>query len=164
MIKKQIQTTFIEYESLEELEKNDRDLIHQAEHAAAQAYAPYSKFKVGAAILLENGKIIQGNNQENAAYPSGLCAERVALFYANSQYPDCKVKSMAIAAISDNKLTKLPVTPCGSCRQVIIETQKRFNEPIRIILYGKDKIITVENAGSLLPMSFDEDFLKKREE
>jgi cytidine deaminase len=161
MITRQIFTTLIEFESESELEPTDKELVKQAREATKKSYSPYSKFSVGAAILLENGQIIQGNNQENAAYPSGLCAERVALFYANANFPESKVLAIAIAANSGKSFTNLPVTPCGSCRQVIIETQNRFKYPIKIILYGKDKILLIEDASTLLPISFSDEFLKK---
>jgi len=161
MIKKELITTVLEYNSENELETIDKELIKQAKKASGRSYSPYSNFSVGAAVLLDNGKIIQGNNQENAAYPSGLCAERVAIFYANANYRDSKVLAIAIAAKSGNIFTSLPVTPCGSCRQVILETQNRFKQPIKIILYGKEKIQIIEDASTLLPISFGEEFLKK---
>ena len=103
-------------------------MLQHAQEAIEGSYAPYSEFRVGAAVLLENGEVIKGSNQENAAYPSGLCAERVAIFHAKSKYPDLKVKSIAITAASDNFITKSPITPCGACRQVIAETESRQNE------------------------------------
>ena len=152
---KEIKTIIHEYISIEELPQEDILVIKNAKEAAQKAYAPYSKFKVGACVLLENGELIQGNNQENAAYPSGLCAERVAMFYANSKYPDVPVKSIAICAYSNSKLQNDPVPPCGSCRQVLLETETRFNSPIKIILVGENKISIIENAKQLLPLSFD---------
>jgi len=160
MIKKELICTLLEYASEAELNLEDKELINQAKEASGRAYSPYSKFSVGAAVLLDNGKIIQGNNQENAAYPSGLCAERVALFYANANYLESKVLTIAIAAKSGGIFTKLPVTPCGSCRQVILETGNRFKQKIKIILYGEDKIQIIEDAGNLLPISFGEEYLK----
>jgi cytidine deaminase len=160
MIQKEIHTILLEYESEFELEPIDQKLVHQAKLSTDNAYAPYSDFKVGAAVLLENGKIIHGNNQENAAYPSGLCAERVALFFANSNFPDIKVRRIAIAAKKGENFTKLPITPCGSCRQVILESQNRFEIPIKIILYGLDKVQVIEDASTLLPISFNDGFLK----
>ena len=159
MKQKKLITTIIEYDSISELQESDRQLVEESKKITAHAYAPYSKFRVGAALLLENGEIIKGTNQENAAYPSGLCAERVALFYANSKFPDSKVKAIAISAKSGNKFTKEPVTPCGSCRQVMLETEKRFKNPIKIILYGEEKIQIIEDASTLLPMSFSGKFL-----
>ena len=125
----------------------------QAVEARSKAYAPYSKFSVGAAALLDNGITVTGNNQENAAYPSGLCAERTTLFYANSQYPESAVKTLAIAARTERDFIETPIPPCGACRQVILETEKRFGNSIRILLYGKKCIYIVEGIGSLLPLS-----------
>ena len=149
-----------EYQDLNELEEQDRSLVQQAIEAARNAYAPYSQFHVGAAVLLENGVIITGNNQENAAYPSGLCAERVALFAANAQYPDVPVISMAVVAMKDGQLTETAVTPCGACRQVMIETEVRFEHPIKVILYGKENILVVDSVRELLPLSFTSTELK----
>lgn len=137
-----------------ELSEEDRKLIDMAKEATKRSYAPYSKFSVGAAALLANGEIITGNNQENAAYPSGLCAERTTLFYANSQYPDQAVKTLAIAARTENDFLDSPIPPCGACRQVILETEKRYNQPIRILLYGKENIYLIKGIEDLLPLSF----------
>ena len=111
--------------------------------ATARSYAPYSHFSVGAAALLNNGTIVTGTNQENAAYPSGLCAERTTLFYANSQYPDPPVNTLAIAARTEKDFIETPIPPCGAC-QVILETEKRYGQPIRILLYGKECIYEVK--------------------
>ena len=136
------------------------ELIESAQKATQRAYAPYSGYNVGAAVLLENGKIITGNNQENAAYPSGLCAERTALFYANSQYPDSLVVAVAIVAFNKGCYTEDVCTPCGSCRQVFSEIEMRYNKPIRIIMCGRDKIYEVESISNLLPLSFGKDALE----
>jgi len=149
MVQKDIHTIVLEYESEYELEPVDQKLVHQAKLSTDNAYAPYSNFKVGAAVLLENGKMIHGNNQENAAYPSGLCAERVALFFANSNFPEIKVRRIAIAAKNGDDFTKLPITPCGSCRQVILEAQNRYEIPIKIILYGTEKVQIIEDASRI---------------
>jgi cytidine deaminase len=141
--------------SYKELSEADKNLIDLAKEACSRSYAPYSKFSVGAAVLLNNGEIITGNNQENAAYPSGLCAERTTLFYANSRYPDTPVKILAIAAKTDKDFIASPIPPCGSCRQVILETEKRFGQPVRILLYGKEKIYDIPGINNLLPLSFD---------
>jgi len=151
---------FYEYESTEQLTNSEEELIKEAEKAAKNAYAPYSKFKVGAALILDNNKIIQGNNQENAAYPSGLCAERIAVFYANSQYPEVAIKQLAITAFRGDELVDLPISPCGSCLQVLLETQRRYNTPVEIILSGRRKIYKAENVEQFLPMNFDLDSLK----
>ncbi|MGQ1891028.1 cytidine deaminase [Thermophagus sp. OGC60D27] len=150
---------FAEFTSSDQLNPEEKALVERAMEASFKAYNPYSKFNVGAAVLLDNGKIITGNNQENAAYPSGLCAERVALFYASSQYPDAAVKMLAIVASKDGQVIKAPVPPCGSCRQVFIEWENRFKKPFIVIMAGTEKIIRVEKAEWLLPFNFQADFL-----
>lgn len=150
----------IEVRSYEELTNEDRNVIDAAREATKRSYAPYSHFSVGAAALLENGVIVTGTNQENAAYPSGLCAERTTLFYANSQYPDQGVKTLAIAARTENDFLNTPIPPCGACRQVLLETEKRYGKPMRILLYSKNDIYILNGVGGLLPLSFDGDFLK----
>ncbi len=151
-----------EYDSAESLKQPEAQLLEHAQEAIAGSYAPYSEFRVGAAVLLENGEVIKGSNQENAAYPSGLCAERVAIFHAKSKYPGLKVKSIAITAASDNFITKSPVTPCGACRQVMAETENRQNEKIRIIMKGQEGIVQAVNGiENLLPFMFNEEQLKK---
>lgn len=134
-------------------------LIEEAKKQTLNAYAIYSKFHVGAAVLLENGKIIGGNNQENAAYPSGLCAERTAVFYANSQYPDVPVKIIAIAAYSNGEYLSEPITPCGGCRQVLLETEGRSGQDLKVILYGTEKTYVMDNVRNLLPLSFGKERL-----
>ncbi len=156
----QLSIRITEYSNLLELNTTDSELVKQAMAISENAYAPYSNFKVGAAVLLKNGEIITGTNQENAAYPSGLCAERTALFYANSKFPDVPVLAIAIVAKSNNVFTEQPIGPCGSCRQVIFETETRFKSPIKIIMVGTKKISVIENAKSLLPISFSENDLK----
>ena len=144
----------------EELDEKDRKLIDAAKEATARSYAPYSHFSVGAAALLANGVVVTGSNQENAAYPSGTCAERTTLFYANSQYPDQPVTTLAIAARTEKDFIDLPIPPCGACRQVILETEKRYQQPIRILLYGEKAIYEVKSIGVLLPLSFDASAMK----
>ena len=148
-------TTIIHVFQYEELSETDRSLMNAAMEATSRSYAPYSKFSVGAAALLSNGTIVTGSNQENAAYPSGLCAERTTLFYANSQYPDQPVSTLAVAARTEKDFIDMPIPPCGACRQVILETEKRYGQPIRILLYGKKCIYEIKNIGDLLPLSFD---------
>jgi len=143
-----------EFENIVELPVNDQKLLQEARRITSMAYAPYSGFHVGAAVLLENGMIITGNNQENSAYPSGLCAERVALFYANANYPDSEVKTIAISAAKNGVLVSEPVKPCGACRQALAEAEVRFGTPIRIILDGQDSILVLNGVESLLPLSF----------
>lgn len=156
---KEIKTIIHEYDSPSELDKEDREVVIKAREAAAHAYAPYSGFKVGACVLLENGAMFTGSNQENAAYPSGVCAERVAISSAATRYPETPVKTIAIAAISQNEPTREPIPPCGICRQVITESEFRFNSSIRIILTGREKIQIIGSAGQLLPLVFDRSFL-----
>lgn len=155
MIKREINIKYTEHDNESNLSFQDKKLISKAKETAKTAYAPYSEFKVGACLLLENGEIITGNNQENAAYPSGLCAERVAIFYANANFPKTPISAIAICAITNNGLTKLPVPPCGSCRQVMVETETRFNKPIKLIMIGESKIIIIENTKQLLPFNFE---------
>ena len=131
----------------------DSALFDSALSAAKNAYAPYSGFQVGAAVLLEDGAIVIGSNQENAAYPSGLCAERVALFSAGAQFPNLKVKSIAIAAITNNMQVE-HVAPCGACRQVLLEAENRCGNPIQIVLCGTEEVKVIGSAKELLPVSF----------
>lgn len=135
-------------------------MAEQAYIAAERAYAPYSRFYVGAAVLLENGAIVSGNNQENAAYPSGLCAERVALFYAGAQYPNIPVTTLAVIALKGGEIQE-HVSPCGSCRQVLLETEQRYQRPIKILLCGREDVLAIEGATSLLPLSFGKEYLDK---
>ena len=148
-------TSVIKVYEYDELNDTDRALLDDAIEATRRSYAPYSHFSVGAAALLGNGTVVTGTNQENAAYPSGLCAERTTLFYANSQYPDQAVVTLAIAARTEKDFIDTPIPPCGACRQVILETEKRYKQPIRILLYGKKCIYEVQSIGHLLPLSFD---------
>lgn len=154
-------TSIIKVYTFDELNKTDQDLMTSAMEATTRSYAPYSNFSVGAAALLANGIVVTGTNQENAAYPSGLCAERTTLFYANSQYPDQPVLTLAIAARTEKDFIDLPIPPCGACRQVILETEKRYKQPIRILLYGKKEIYEVKSIGDLLPLSFDASAMKE---
>ena len=152
-----------EYEDISGLTREEQHLLERAQQAINIAYAPYSGYQVGAALLLENGEIITGNNQENVAYPSGLCAERVALFYAQAQYPEIPVKMIAVAARSPDFTTHTPVTPCGSCRQVIAEHEDRHSRKVRIIMRGDNgKIWAINGIESLLPLMFKAEQLKKR--
>jgi len=155
-----ISTEFDVYDSVQDMAKKDAALLLEAQKMIKSAYAPYSEFHVGAAVLLENGKIVTGNNQENAAYPSGLCAERVAIFYAGAQYPNVKVKTIAISVKSKNTVIKEPLSPCGGCRQVIAEYENKFREPIRIIMMGeKGPIYIAKSIESLLPLMFSKKYL-----
>ena len=143
------------YESLNELSVEDRELAEAAVKAVSGAYAPYSKFNVGAAVRLSDGQIITGANQENAAYPSGLCAERTAMFYANANNPDKSMVSIAIAAVKDGQLCGRPATPCGQCRQVMAEYQTKGGVPMTILLVGADYILKFARVESVLPFIFD---------
>jgi len=147
-------TAKIQICSYDELHPEEKNLIDCAKEACSRAYAPYSQFQVGAAALLANGGIVTGNNQENVAFPSGLCAERTVLFYANSQYPEQAVQSLAIAAYTQGDFLAHPISPCGACRQVILETEMRYKNPVRIYLYGKSEIYIIEGIINLLPLAF----------
>lgn len=149
-----IDIEYIEFESLEELTDCDKSLIVRAREASQGAWAPYSGFRVGAAVLLVNGEIIIGNNQENAAYPSGLCAERVALYSANANFPSVAVEAIAISASDSNELVESPITPCGSCRQSMLESETRFNHPVRLLLDSKQSLLSIVGIKHLLPLSF----------
>ena len=152
-------TAIIKVYQYDELNEADRALVTTAKEATARSYVPYSHFSVGAAALLGDGTVVSGTNQENAAYPSGLCAERTTLFYANSRYPDQPVITLAIAARTEKNADILFLillsSNCGACRQVILETEKRYGQPIRILLYGKECIYEIKSIGDLLPLSFD---------
>jgi len=162
MEKLNVNLQFLVFDGPEDLSEIDRKLLESATDAISNAYAPYSAFKVGAAVLLESDKIITGNNQENVAYPSGLCAERVALFYAASQFPDKAVKTIAVSASALDFDISEPVTPCGSCRQVMSETENRSKNSIRIIMRGESgKIYIAEGVNNLLPLMFHAEELKK---
>jgi len=158
MKKTEIKSEFVEYDSASELNSAEQNLIQEAEKAAKDAYAPYSQFKVGAAVLLADGKIICGSNQENSSYPSGLCAERVALFAASAQHPGVKISYIAITSSSQN-----PAAPCGACRQVIAEYETLHNYPIGILLMSSSsgKIISANGIKNFLPMMFTKKDLGK---
>jgi len=155
-------TTNLEvYKSMEDLPSEDLELLKLAKKAVKSAYAPYSNFCVGAAILLQNGKTQIGNNQENAAYPSGICAERVAIFHASAIYPNVPVKTIAISVTSKNQTINDPIPPCGACRQAISEYESRYESPIRIIMSGETgKIYVSESIENLLPLMFNKKHLK----
>lgn len=152
-----------EYESQENLNEEDSRLLAEAKLSMKDAYAPYSHFHVGAAVLLENGIILKGNNQENASYPIGLCAERVAIFAAGANFPGIKIKAIAISASSGQFIVDKPITPCGACRQAIAEFEHRYKKNIKIIMSGESgKVITSDNISSLLPFQFNGDDLKSK--
>lgn len=160
MNKVTITTNFDVFETIQELPTDIQNLMHEAVAIRKTAYAPYSHFKVGTAILLDNGEIIVGSNQENAAYPSGLCAERVAVFYAGAKYPEAKILKMAISAASDNTTTRAPIPPCGACRQSLAEYETKQNTPIEIYFMGEiGSIYKSDSLKNLLPLLFDKKFL-----
>ena len=142
---------------MEELTNDEQFLLSKAIEMTNNSYAKYSHFHVGAALQLENGEVLPGCNQENAAFPDGICAERSAIFAAGALYPDVAPTTLAIAARQPNgELTADPVSPCGTCRQVIIETETRFSKPLRILLYGKNKVYVMDGIKHLMPLSFTE--------
>lgn len=151
---KELRIFVYEYSSVFDMPEADQQLVFAAREAAKAAFAPYSGFFVGAALRLADGTIINGNNQENAAFPTGLCAERVALFYAHASRPDQPVTAMAVTAANNSGLIEGPVSPCGSCRQALIESEVRYKQPIRMILDGKKKIQVFDDIGNLLPFAF----------
>jgi len=155
MKKKQIQIEIIEASNLQELTDTDQKLVKKAREIALKAYAPYSGFKVGAAVLLENGETVTGNNQENAAYPSGICAERTAVFYANAQFPDIAINAIAITANVKDSYISQPAYPCGACRQVLLEARNKTGKVMKVILAGDDKILIINDVRDLLPLPFE---------
>ena len=155
-MKEKIISTKIEVLSYDELSAQDKDLIDKAKEATATAYTPYSKFHVGAALLLSNGEIVTGSNQENAAFPSGTCAERTTIYYAHARYPEASFDTLAIAAFANGHFQASPISPCGACRQAILEYETLFNKNIRILLYGENEIYLLNGIKSLLPLCFSE--------
>lgn len=150
----------IKHCQLDELSVADRELIEQAMKTTDNAYAEYSHFYVGAALRLANGRIVIGANQENAAFPSGLCAERTAVFSAQANFPDQSIEALALVARNDNGLIDNPVTPCGACRQVLLGVEERYGLPMRILMYGKSGVYSVGSAKDLLPLSFVDSSMK----
>ena len=155
---KNINTT-IYVANMEELDEKDRQLVEAAIEATKSSYAPYSHFNVGAAVRLDNGVVIPGCNQENAAFGVTICAERSALFAAGAQYPDAKVEAIAIAARNADGLLDEPIPPCGTCRQAMVETEKRSGNKLHILLYGRKHVYIIEGIGSLLPLTFSDEQL-----
>jgi len=161
MKKLDLHTQITIFDSKEQLPEAILSLMKEAESARENAYAPYSNFRVGAAILLDNGKIITGNNQENAAYPSGLCAERVAIYFAGAQFPNAKMLQLAVTARSEKQVLKTPIPPCGSCRQAIAEYEIKQNQPIEIYFMGETgQVYKTDSIKALLPLLFDSSSLK----
>ncbi|HEY9221530.1 MAG TPA: cytidine deaminase [Lutibacter sp.] len=160
MKKIELKTQITIFDSIDELNATVKGLMNKAIEAKQNAYAPYSKFKVGAALLLEDGTIITGNNQENAAYPSGICAERVAIWKVSSDFPDKKILKLAISASSSSQILKEPVAPCGACRQTLSEYEIKQKDKIEVYFMGEEgEIIKTESVLDLLPIAFDKTFL-----
>lgn len=155
MISKQINTVYEEYSSLGELIPEDRDLAQAAIEGMRGSYAPYSHFNVGAAVRMSNGQIVRGANQENAAFPSGLCAERTAMFAAGAKHPDKDMVSIALAGGIYGKLTEEPATPCGACRQVMAQYQSKSGKPMSVIMVGSRRIWKFARVDDILPLIFD---------
>ncbi len=151
---KELSFQYKEFVDVRDLPEELQQLAIKAKEALATSYSPYSEFAVGAAVLLENGELVLGSNQENGAYPSGLCAERVALFYAGSKFPGVRVKAMAVTASFKGNPIAEPVSPCGACRQVMIETQSIGAKPYTVAMVGENRIIVVEDVRYLLPFTF----------
>ena len=160
MQEKKIELSFI-LAHLSELSNEEQQLVANAKAAFKTAYAPYSGFLVGASVLLENGEVINGSNQENVAYPSGLCAERVALFYAGAKFPDVKINTVAISVLSKNFEVKDVISPCGACRQVMAEYEDKQHRPIKVILHSPtDEVLIANKVEDLLPFMFKSPSLK----
>ena len=160
MQEKKIELSFI-LAHLNELSAQEQQLVANAKAAFKTAYAPYSGFLVGASVLLENGEVINGSNQENVAYPSGLCAERVALFYAGAKFPDVKINTVAISVLSKNFEVKDVISPCGACRQVMAEYEDKQEQAIKVILHSPtDEVLIASTVEDLLPFMFKSPLLK----
>ena len=156
MKKVKLETVLTVYDSIQELTSEVAGLMQKAVEARKKAYSPYSNFSVGAAIQLDNGEIITGSNQENASYPSGLCAERTAIFYAGAKFPQAKILTMAITAGARDKKTKKPIPPCGACRQTIAEYEVKQESPIEIYFMGEiGNVVQSDSLANLLPLIFD---------
>ena len=150
-----LKINYQEYDSPAEMSAEDQELVAAAHEARKGSYSPYSNFQVGAALRLVNGLIVKGANQENAAYPSGLCAERTAMFWASANYPDVAFDTLAISAADHGVLCELPASPCGSCRQVMAEYEKKYGRPLKVILVGAKRIRKFAKVEDLLPIIFD---------
>ena len=155
MTNPEINITYEEYKSIDELNAEDRELAAEAIKAMEGAYAPYSHFHVGAAVRMSNGQIVRGANQENAAFPSGLCAERTAMFAAGARYPDKDMLSLALAGGVMGRLASQPATPCGACRQVMAQYQAKSGKPMSVIMISADKVWKFEKVDDILPLIFN---------
>lgn len=161
MIKKQLTTEIEIYDEISELDKDTQELMKKSLEARKKAYAPYSNFLVGAALLLDNDEVVTGSNQENASYPSGLCAERTAIYWAGANYPENKILKIAISASSVKKKNDQPIPPCGACRQAIAEYEQKQNHPIEIYFMGLEgKVVKVNSLADILPLAFDNKYLE----
>ncbi len=160
MKEKKLTTVLKVFDDLEELPPDAKHLMEQAVEATKTSYAPYSKFRVGAALSLDNGQIVTGSNQENAAYPSGLCAERVAIFHAGATYPSAQITALAVTAVAPNEILDKPVPPCGACRQSMAEYEIKQKAPIAVYFMGETgKVVLVDSVSDLLPLVFDNSYL-----
>ena len=160
MRKEQFICPYEVYDNLDEMTSQDAELVRKAHEATAHSYAPYSKFHVGAAVRLANGVIVTGNNIENAAYPSGLCAERVTMFAAMAQYPGVPFEALAVTAHSESKVIDEPVAPCGACRQVMVEVEQLSKRPLRVLCQGETgPVFAFDGIESLVPFIFLDKFL-----
>lgn len=139
---------------MEELDEKDRTLVEEAISATGNSYSPYSRFRVGAALRLADGRVVKGANQENAAFSITICAERTAIYAAQAQYPDQPITSLAIAARNEEGFTEEPVSPCGMCRQAMVEVEQKYSQPIRILLYGRKGVYVMNSVSNLMPLSF----------
>ena len=155
MTDRRIIIDYTEYSAVEEMEPADRELVAAALEARSGSYSPYSKFRVGAALRLADGTVLQGANQENVAYPSGLCAERTVMFHAGANHPGVAFDTLAIAGGSGNEVCEMPAAPCGACRQVMAEYQKLYGRPLKVILVGTHAIYKFNRVEDLLPLIFD---------
>lgn len=146
--------------SYDELPADVKQLVDLAKEQVTTSYSPYSHFAVGAALRMDNGEIVTGSNQENAAYPSGICAERTTIFYASAHYPTSAMKAIAVAAYTDGHFTLEPAAPCGACRQVMVEYEDKFKTPMQVILYGENRVFVLDSASDLVPFRFVGESLK----
>ena len=154
-MKEFIISTQIQFFSLDELSAEDRQLVEEARQMTRTSYSPYSHFQVGAALRLADGRLFRGSNQENAAFPTGLCAERTVFFAAQANAPEVAPVAIAIAAYTNGAFTEKPVSPCGSCRQALLEAETRYHQPIRVLLYGTEGVYVIQSMKALLPLDFD---------
>jgi len=159
MRKGKIEIIYTEYSDIKELPEKEQNLIYAARESVKKAYAPYSHFKVGAALLMEDNSIITGNNQENASSPVGSCAERNAVYWANANFPEKKILAIAVTSLDKEGKKAKHLSPCGLCRQTLMETQQRFSSPIKIIIDNRNHILELPNIESLLPLSFNKNSL-----